>query len=388
MTGSLPMFIVPVSEEFGWSRTFVSLGFSVSAIITAVLSPFFGMAVDRYGSRRVALPGIIMTIGTICAFSLASGSQVQWIVIWVIYAFISISVKTTVWTAAVVRRFTVAQGLALGITLCGTAASQAILPPLTNWLIDSFGWRTAYIWLGAGWGSVTFIVCLLFLYDAHDRLPRPIQSRNNPDRVLLSGLTVAQAARDPALWCVAASTFIIMLFSIGLSIHQIAILGEAGVSRTNAAWLASLAGIAGVAGKLITGVLLDRFRANWVGGLTLAASAFAFGLLIEGVHSPPLIVVAMIINGYTQGTKFQIASYLTSRYAGMRSFGTLYGFTNSVILFGSAMGPLAAGFAYDAAGNYGMFLVAGTIGSIVGGLLLLSLPRYPDFAASARPATA
>ena len=88
-----------------------------------------GLAVDRWGSRRVGLPGILATILTICAFGLATGSHVQWLAIWVIYAFISITVKTTVWTAPIARTFSAARGLALGITLCGAAASQAILPP-------------------------------------------------------------------------------------------------------------------------------------------------------------------------------------------------------------------------------------------------------------------
>jgi MFS family permease len=379
MTGSLPMFIEPVSAEFGWSRTFVSLGFTIASVITALLSPLFGMAVDRWGSRRVALPGIVATVCTISAFSLATGSQAQWILLWTIYAVISISVKTTVWTAAVVRRFSVAQGLALGITLCGTAAAQAALPPVTNWLIDSFGWRMAYVWLGVGWGSFTFLLCLLFLYDAHDRRPVVVQTRAQRSLLGLPGLTVGEAARSWALWRVAISTFVIMLLTLGLTIHQIAILGEAGVSRTNAAWLASMAGIAGIVGKLVTGVLLDRYRANWVGGLSLAATTFAFALLIDGIHSPVLIVIAMLINGYTQGTKLQIASYLTSRYAGQKSFGTIYGFMNSVIAGGSALGPLAAGFAYDTAGNYQPFLIAGAVGSLICGLLLLSLPRYPDW---------
>jgi predicted MFS family arabinose efflux permease len=385
MTGSLPMFIEPLTAEFGWSRAFVSIGFTAASIITALLSPFFGIAVDRWGSRRVALPGIVATVLCICAFATASGSQSQWVLLWSIYAVISISVKTTVWTAAVVRRFTAAQGLALGITLCGVAAAQVILPPLSNWLIETYGWRMAYLFLGLGWGSVTFILCALFLFDAHDRKPLDNSAANRAVQGDLPGLTVAQAARDWALWRVAISTFFIMLLTMGLTIHQIAILGEAGVARSNAAWLASLAGLAGIAGKLVSGVLLDRFRANWVGGVTLGATALAFALLIDGINSPPLIVLAMLVNGYTAGTKLQISGYLTSRYAGPRSFGTVYGFINSVIAAGAALGPVVAGFAYDTAGNYQPFLIVGAIGCVLCGLLLLTLPRYPTFITEETP---
>lgn len=381
MTGSLSMFMQPLSEEFGWSRTLISAGFSISTLMTAVLSPFVGLVVDRYGSRRMAIPGLVVTALVIAAFSLMSGSATEWILMWLLYAVISISVKTTVWTAAVAGVFKSSQGLALGVTLCGSAAAQAVLPPLVNWLINEFGWRAAYVWLAFGWGGITLLLCVFFLFDAHDRRAAQIAQSGKAEKARpdFNGLTIAEAWRDPALWRIAISTLVIMALTIGLTIHQIPILTEAGVSRTHAALLASLAGVAGVVGKLATGVLLDKYRPNWVGGLTLAATALAFGLLIDGVASPPLIIFAMLVNGYTQGTKLQINGYLTARYAGMRNFGSIYGFMNSLVAFGSGAGPVLAGLAYDSAGNYGLFLIVGTVGSLLCGILLLTLPNYPQW---------
>ena len=149
---------------------------------------------------------------------------------------------------------------------------------LTNWLIDTQGWRMAYVWLSVGWGGMTFVLCWLFLYDAHDRLPAGEQAAARRDGPVLPGLTITGAWRDRGLWQIAVSTMLILLFAMGLTVHQIAILGEAGVSRTNAAWLASMAGVAGIVGKLVTGMLLDRFRPNWVGGITMSAAALGFAL--------------------------------------------------------------------------------------------------------------
>jgi predicted MFS family arabinose efflux permease len=392
-THSLGVFMEPLSNEFGWSRTLISSGVTISAAVTALLSPFFGILIDRYGSRRVAMPGLIAAMVAIASFSLVNGSALQWTLLWVFYAVISISVKTTVWTAAIVGAFTKAQGLALGAMLCGTAASQIILPPLTTWLIDEVGWRMTYVWLAGTWGSVTFLLCWFFLYDVHSRKPSDAAAaRGGParDRPDLPGLSIAEAWRDTALWRIAISTFIIMVLTIGLMIHQIPILTEAGVSRTNAAWLASLAGAAGIAGKLVSGVLLDRYRANWIGGLTLGVTALAFLLLIDGVRTPWLIVVAMLVNGYSAGSKLQIGSYLTARYGGVRNFGVIYGLITSLVAFGSGVGPMVAGFVYDVTSSYTVFLVAGAVGSVVCGLLIASLPRYPEFtpATDARPALA
>lgn len=389
MTHSLGVFMEPLATEFGWSRTLISSGVTISAAVTALLSPFFGILIDRYGSRRVAMPGLVAATVAISCFSLVSGSALQWMLLWVFYATISISVKTTVWTAAVVGAFTRSQGLALGAMLCGTAAAQVVLPPLATWLVDAFGWRFAYVWLGCGWGGLTFLLCWFFLYDVHSR-PKAAKGAMTRDRPDLPGLTIAQAWRDTALWRIGFSTFVVMLLTIGLLIHQIPILTEAGVSRTSAAWLASLAGAAGIAGKLVSGLLLDRYRANWVGGLTLIATALAFLLLMDGVHTPALIVAAMVVNGYSAGSKLQIASYLTARYGGVRNFGVIYGLMTSLVAFGSGVGPMAAGFVYDVSGSYTAFLIAGTVGCVICGLILMSLPRYPEFrpVASARPAMA
>lgn len=100
----------------------------------------------------------------------------------------------------------------------------------------------------------------------------------------------------------------------------------------------------------MTGALIDRYRPNWVGGLTLGATALAFALLVDGVRTPVLIVIAMLVNGYAAGTKLQICSYLTSRYGGLRNFGTIFGAMGSLIALGSALGPVLAGLVYDATG--------------------------------------
>jgi predicted MFS family arabinose efflux permease len=155
---------------------------------------------------------------------------------------------------------------------------------------------------------------------------------------------------------VGISNFVVMVLTMGLTIHLFPILTEAGVTRGQAAWLVSLAGVAGITGKLVTGYLLDRFRPNWVGGITLGAAALAFLLLMEGISSPALVVVAMLVNGYAAGTKTQITGFLTASYGGMRNFGKIYGVMAALMAAASGIGPLLGGLVYDHFGNYGPFL--------------------------------
>lgn len=380
MMGAIGLFIEPLSKAFGWSRTLVSAGPSIATATTAILAPAVGVLIDRFGSRPIVLPGIVLTIVAIAAFSLTNGSPAQWIALWCAFGVVATLIKSTAWTAAVVGYFEKSRGLALGLTLSGTAVAQSVVPPLCNWLMMEFGWRGAFVWLAVGWGGVTFLLCLLLFVDPRRRhgqaAAETVRDDAKPD---LPGLSVRDALRNSALWRVAISNFIVMLLTIGLAIHLFAILTEAGIDRTSAAWLTGLGGIAGILGKLASGFLLDRYRPNLIGGVTLAVAAIAFLLLMEGIRSPALIIVAMLVNGYAAGTKIQIVGYLTAGYAGMRNFGAIYGTMSALLALASGLGPMLAGFIYDRSGSYSPFLAAGAAGCVLGGLLIMSLPRYPDW---------
>lgn len=223
------------------------------------------------------------------------------------------------------------------------AISSTISGLRTNWSapLDTVGWRGTFVWLPIGWGGLTLILCLFFL-DAQDRSLTDAAQGRRTDKTpmpVLSGLSPRKAAMDFALWRVGVSNFIVMTLTMGLTINLFPILTEAGVSRASAAWLTSLAGIAGTIGKLVTGALLDRFRPNWIGGLTLATASLAFLLLLEGVKEPRLIVVALLINGYAAGTKTQITGFLTASYGGMKHIGVIYGVVAALMALASGIGP-------------------------------------------------
>ncbi len=381
MSASMAVFMVPLGIEFQWSRTLLSSGVAIASGTTAILSPFFGMLIDRFGARRVAMPGLVVSIVAISCFSLADGSPAQWLMLWAFYAVISISIKTTVWTTAVTSFFRSSQGLALGITLSGIAFAQTVVPPLAHWLIQSFGWRVAYIWLGCGWGGITLVFCYLFLHEAGSRSHADVSSTKSAG-FRSEGLTPSQAWRNSALRRVAIATFVMVLLTIGLLVHQIEIMLSAGISQYEAAWVASLAGISGIAGKLLTGALLDRYRTTWIGALTMAATAIGFIMLFDEWDATMQLVPAMIICGYSAGTALQIGSYYTAKYAGFRNFGTIYGVLTSIVALGSGLGPLAAGATYDLAGSYTPFLAVGVVGSLLSGVLIWTLPQYPVWSAS------
>lgn len=378
MTPAAGVFMAPLGKEFGWTRTQLSLGIAISGLLAILLAPLVGRLVDRAGARRLVLPGIVLTALAVAGFSLATASFALWLALWAIWGLCSLLILSTVWVAAVASVFTVARGLALGITMAGTALATVIAPPLANWLIDHHGWRAAFVWLGLGWGAVAFVLAYAFLFDRHNRpAPSPAETPVDTSPAEAPGLTVGEALRNSALWRIGLSTFLILTITIAVVVHQFPIIVEAGLAPSSAAWLVSLSGVAGIVGKLVTGSLIDRFHARWVGGLTLASTAIAYPLMARGIATPTLILLGVAISGYAAGTKIQLCGYLTARYAGMRNYGTVFGLMTSAISLASAVGPLLAGIAHDRYGSYAPLLGVGVVASLVSGGLILSLGRYP-----------
>lgn len=380
-TYSAGLFMQPLSDDFGWSRAQATAGLSIAAIASIPLGPVIGAIVDRWGVRIPAIAGLALTACAVGLFGLANGSFAQWIMLWTFYAIVATGIKSTVWTVAVTGSFVAARGLALGFVMCGAAAAQIVTPPLTRWLIDSQGWRLAYAWLGLGWGSVALLVVILLFFDARARDARATTPIGNI-RVAAApspGLDFRAALRDTAFLRIALTTVITMFMGIALVVHQVPILTELGVSRTNAAYLASLSGLAGIAGKLGTGWMSDRWDARWIGGITLAVPALAFLLLLGPVRTPALIVTAMMIIGYSAGAKLQISAYLTSRYVGMRHFGKLFGLIGGLIAAGTGLGPVTAAWTFDHYGSYAPFILAGIPTSLLCGVLTIRLPPFPHW---------
>jgi predicted MFS family arabinose efflux permease len=371
---SFGLFIQPLTEEFGWSRAQTSVGLTLTAVLSVLLSPVIGVLIDRWGVRRMAIPGLALLSLSVASFALASGSIWQWMALWAVFAVVDLSVKSTVWTTAVAYAFDKERSLAIAFTLGGVSFALIVGPPLAEALIAAFGWRWAFVLMGLIWGMGSLALAIPFLKDGRrGRSAAQLQEDRG------EGLTVREALRSGPLQRIALATFITMLLGVGIQVHQVPILTEGGLSRQHAAYLVSLGGMAGIAGKIFTGWLMDRANAGLVGGVTLAVSAIAYGLLIETFRTVPLTILAMIVIGFAAAAKLQICAYMTTRYAGMRNFGTIFGFMSSLIALGGGLGPFVAGLVYDEFGSYDPLLIASVGGTLLSATMLIGLGNYPQW---------
>ncbi len=389
-SASMGLFIEPLEQEFGWRRAEITIGLTIYALVAVPFTPFIGAMIDRWGSRRLAIPGMFLTALAFCSLSLVTGSRAQWLGLWTFYAFAALIIRNTIWTTAISGVFQSARGLALAITLSGSAVVGAITPVIAQPIIDNVGWREAYLWMGAGWGLLILVLLYFFFYDIRDTRRRQAATSNAPQASAadLPGLSFQQALRSSILIRLGLATLIFILAVTAISIHLVPILSERGFDRQTAAMMAAVTGLTAIVGRLITGWILDRWASGWINALNFAAPSVSCLLLLFTGNSVAFVILAALIIGWASGAFMQIVAYLTGRYAGIRNFGKIFGVMSSMVALGLGVGPVLAGLIYDATGSYTP-LLAGVIPAVLlCGLLVFALGPYPDWHGAPRTDTA
>ncbi len=368
---SLGPFIEPLQQAFGWSRAEASLGISLASFISAVFCIPVGMLVDRIGPRRIGLVGVLLMLSAFALLSTTTGSVTNWMLLWVVIAFATLFVQATVWTSAVASRFEASRGIAFAITLSGASLSATVFPLLATWLIVDYGWRTAFVGMGAIWATLVFPVLFLCFRGAKD--VRKQETAAPEAKKLLDGHSLSEGLRSPALYKLLLASCLFSFTAIGALVHFVPILKDSGADPLAAAGIASLIGIFSIVGRLGTGVLLDRFPGHLVGAAAFMLPILSSVLLLTAGSDPLSQSIAAIALGLTVGSEVDVIAFLAAKHFGLKNFGALYGALVMALAMGTAFGPLAAGAIFDNNGSYASFLMLGIVLMAVSAIALLSL---------------
>ncbi len=384
--GSVPvstigLFMQPLEESFGWSRAMISSGLLVFAAVGLPLTPFAGALVDRFGARRCAIPGVFLSGSLFAVFSLMTGASWMWWFIWLIYSIASLLIRVMVWNSAVSNAFDASRGLAIGLVLCGIALTQIIAPPLTNLLIEEYGWRIAYAVIGLGWGGTSLFFVLLFFHGRSEPAAATTKAvvADQTPKTTPGGLTLKQALRDPSMRLIAFSVTLSMAMAASIGTHIVPLIESSGTTRTTAASLAALMGLGSVSGKIVTGLLSDRIASRFLPAVVLSIPAVGYFLLLNSGGAAAWLGFGAFTIGFGSGGAIQLGAYLTTRYAGMRSFGSIFGVLSSLLGVVFGIGPVIAGWLFDKTGSYELILTIAVPTSIVAGLSISFLGPHPEY---------
>ncbi|HEX8055783.1 MAG TPA: MFS transporter [Novosphingobium sp.] len=373
---SLGVMMEPLEQEFGWSRTQISLGTSLVSFMAFFLAAAAGLAIDRLGARFVGIVAAALMCAGVALMSAVAGELWQWWCLWIIVG-LSAAAMPTVWLTPISSLFQTGRGLAVAITLSGSGISTSLVPIVANHLLAEYGWRGAYIGLGAIWAAVALPLILLFFRGA-GRPKVATQAATEPSAPL-PGLTAREGFASPKFYKLALAAFLSMSAGVALILNLVPVLRYTGLTPATAAAVAGVIGVATIVGRIAGGWLMDRMSAGKIAALSSAGAIALPALLLLAPGSATAAAAGVAIYGLMGGAKVPAVAYLASRHFGARAFGTLYGAINTAIALGVGLGPLIANYVYDLTKSYTPVMWTAVPFLAVAALFYLSLGPYPDF---------
>lgn len=320
----------------------------IISIMALLVGPFVGTAVDRFGPRRIALFGVPFYCAMLATLSFAGSAIWTWWSLWILVALGAMAILPVVWISVLNGYFRASQGLAMAVALSGTGMGAAIYPMLINALVESFGWRMAYVVLAALCCLVTVPLVALFFREA------PGAVRNTAS---LAGKSSARGQMaSPRFIKMALAAIVFAVASCALTNNMVPVLIGEGLTPAKAAATAGLLGIGSVAGRLGGGYLLDRLDANKVAAASVLLPIVPTMILLATDGSQAWSAVACLVMGLSVGAELDCCAYLAARHFGTRNFGALFGTINGILLFGAGLAPLAANAVFDATRSYDLVL--------------------------------
>jgi MFS family permease len=390
---SFGVFVKPLSGEFGWTLSEITTVLLIGTLVTVVSSPFIGQLVDRLGARRVALASMTMLGLLLLSLYWLTPNLWHFYFVFGLMPLLGAGTSSVAYARVIARWFDRRRGLALGLTLAGVGIGAFVIPLLTNAVIQSHGWRIAYVVLAMLSLAVTLPLAWFLLRDS----PESVGQYQDGIRPAGAAAGAAGAPRPPAtlvgygtrealgqrrLW-----TMVIAFAGLGLAIGSVLILlvpmlEQRGVPRETAVLVQASMAVAIVFGRVVAGWLMDRFFAPYV------AVGFLLGpivglLLFANSTSPAAAIAAALLIGLAAGAEVDVIAYMIGRYFGTRAYATLYGLLYSAWTLGSGIGPKLTAVWLESVGSYAPALTTYAAVMAVACALLLSLGRYPQL----RPAS-
>ena len=379
---TLTIFILPLSAEFGWSRTLISGSVSVGALAALVLSPAVGWCIDRFGARPVLVVSVLV-------LGLAMTSM-AWATVPLTFYIAFASARVVFHTSAPIGASTVSarwfikkRGRAIGIVfLCG-AIGGLVFTMLSAQMIEHFSMKTAWIVIGLVVFGVSVAPSLLLVIERPEDMGL-LPDNENPsvvveERDLLSPVeenhendswTFPEAAKTKAFWMLFFAGMAMFCVNTGTNVHIGAYYLDQGLTLTVAAVAISIGWIVSACGSVVWGWVLEKIEARRAYSVVFMILCVSTVYLLTVDSTAGALIAAILIGSVSSGSNVIIA-IMYANYFGRNSLGRIRGVSETGVLLGQATGPLLAGVLFDSRGSYSfVFLLFGGI-ALAGSLIVL-----------------
>lgn len=394
-TWGFTVFVNPLAQEFGWSRTSITIAWALSLSWGLLLGPWFGRLLDRYGPRWVmAIGGLLGGLGWLLIPTAKS--------YWVFLAYFVLLVGTGIngaigpsaGSAVIAQWFKLRRSLALGVYFTGSGGAGLLLIPVMSALTEAYGWRVSAVSLGITTLVLTLVIAPFMRHkpeqhglkqdgglvagaviaksqpwDFIKRLPFP---KHRP--LVEREFTLAEALRSLPFWMFTVAIFL-RYIGMGITqVHQMPHMLAQGVNPAIATAALSLSLTVNIPSRIAVGWMGDIYSKKWLLNLLAIAGGLAlFALALVGPMLTGLVWVYALLWGIGLAMLPLQAAWVADTF-GRKHYGSINSASNSLTLFGRVVGALGAAVAYDFFGSYTVVMLLGAAGFAVGAVLLMFLP--------------
>ena len=362
---SFGLFVVPLGAEFGWSRSEISLAMGLLLWLVVVTGPLAGLLLDRFGVRRILIPSIVLFALAFGSLSFVDGRLWLYYLIHALLAVFGAGTLPSSYTRVIVGWFDSGRGLALGITMAGVGLGGFVIPPIVQQLLGRGGSELAYMGVAA---MILLVALPVVIFLLKEPPAAAVKRTRGMD-------PVSDLLTNPRFIKLAASFFLLGIYTAGVLAHLVALLVDRGVDRAYAAWMMSVLAASLTLGRVFAGFLLDRLPPPVVVATFLAAPVVGLAMLASGAAGEFALICAVLL-GLGIGAEFDFMCYLVSRYLPTESYARNYSMTYSAYAIGAGTGPLVMSYSLEQLGSYvpALWLLFGT--TLLAIIIFLTLGNY------------
>lgn len=389
---SFGVMLVPIEDEFGWSRSATSLAVSVNLVFYGVTAPFAAALMERFGVRRI-VAGAMGLIAAGTGLTAVMTASWQLTVLWGVLVGLGAGATALVLGALVTNRwFADRRGLVLGILGTAFATGQLIFLPLISNAIAALGWRSASLGI-AVLCAATIPLALIVVrdrpsdvglrpYGATGEATPEERSRNTTGsgwQAAATAVTVLRTAMATRPFWLLAGTFFVCGWTTNgiISTHFVPAMHDQGVAATTAAGLLAVVGIFDIIGTIGSGWLTDRFDPRillLVYYCLRGGALIALPLILGPSVDPPLLVV-MILFGLDWVATVPPTVTLCREIYGVEKGAVVFGWVFAAHMIGAAAAAIASGAIRSATGDYvAAWILAGCL-AVLAGIACLAIRR-------------
>jgi MFS family permease len=372
---TLTLFLKPIAAEFGWGRAQTAGATVLSMLGMAVGAVIVGRLIDRFGAAKTISASVILLCFLVATMSRVGSQPGALAALSFAIGLVGVATTPLGYLSVMPKLFDGKLGLALGCSMLGLGLGAVGMPVLAQSLIDSQGWRSAYVSL-AGVALVCGALAWILIFAGFDETVVGANPASQMSEVG-SGVSFGVAVRQPQFWLLTTIIFLVSAAALGYSVHAAAIITDRGLSGMDASKIVGVSAVGVMLGRLLGGALMDHFSAAKIAAISFGLGGLGLWLVASDTSNATLLLItAGFLASFAIGTEGDLIPFAVRRYFGNKSMGSIFGVVFSAYALGGVIGPIALGVAFDKTGDYRITLYVFAGLCVAAALLSLLLGPY------------